>query len=246
MPIRTALWKVTAQPEQLTEAILPSEKLLEDMIVAQPQLLSDAWMLIGRQERTGFGGVIDLLAIAPDGALILIELKRARTPRDVVAQAVDYASWVEELRSEDIAAIYRRFKPNQSLSDDFRIRFGLALDEKTLNDSHQIVIVASQLDDSTERIVGYPKFRLSAQEQEELLADYLPYTRAVRIPTPPPTVPACRDPLDLPFMHLAVAGRAQVLVSGDRDLLALAGEFEQAFSCPIVSLDTFARAHLAG
>ncbi len=155
MPIHTALWKVTAQPEQLSEAVLPSERMLEDMIVAQPQLLSDAWMLIGRQERTGFGGIIDLLAIAPDGSLILIELKRARTPRDVVAQAVDYASWVERLHSEDIAAIYRRFKPNQSLSDDFRVRFGQALDEETLNDSHQIVIVASQLDDSTERIVAY-------------------------------------------------------------------------------------------
>lgn len=55
MPIRTALWKVTAQPEQLLESVLPSEKLPEDMIVAQPQLLSDAWMLIGRQERTGQG-----------------------------------------------------------------------------------------------------------------------------------------------------------------------------------------------
>lgn len=155
MPIHTALWKVTAHPEQLSEAVLPSERMLEDMIVAQPQLLSDAWMLIGRQERTGFGGIIDLLAIAPDGSLILIELKRARTPRDVVAQAVDYASWVEGLHSEDIAAIYRRFKPNQSLSDDFRLRFGQTLDEETLNDSHQIVIVAAQLDDSTERIVGY-------------------------------------------------------------------------------------------
>lgn len=96
------------------------------------------------------------------------------------------------------------------------------------------------------RVLGYPKFRLSAQEQDELLVDYLPHTRAVRIPTPPPPVPACRDPLDLPFMHLAVAGRAQVLVSGDRDLLALADEFEQASGCPIVSLNTFARAHLAG
>jgi len=85
MPIRTALWKVTAQPEQLVEALLPSEKLLEDMIVAQPLLLSDAWMLIGRQERTGQGAIIDLLAIAPDGSLVLIELKRDRTPRDVVA-----------------------------------------------------------------------------------------------------------------------------------------------------------------
>ena len=155
MPIRTALWKVTAQPTQLSEAILPSEKLLEDMIVAQPLLLSDAWMLIGRQERTGQGGIIDLLAIAPDGSLVLIELKRDRTPRDVVAQALDYASWVEELQAEDIAAIYRRFKAGQSLLDDFKARFGQPLDEDTLNQTHQIVIVAAQLDDSTERIVAY-------------------------------------------------------------------------------------------
>lgn len=155
MPIRTALWKVTAQPTQLPEAVLPSEKLLEDMIVAQPLLLSDAWMLIGRQERTGQGGIIDLLAIAPDGSLVLIELKRDRTPRDVVAQALDYASWVEVLQAEDISAIYRRFKPGQSLSDDFKARFGQPLDEETLNQTHQIVIVAAQLDDSTERIVAY-------------------------------------------------------------------------------------------
>ena len=45
-------------------------------------------MLIGRQEDTGYGGRIDLLAVAPDGALILIELKRDRTPREVVAQAL--------------------------------------------------------------------------------------------------------------------------------------------------------------
>jgi hypothetical protein len=48
-------------------------------------------MLIGRQEDTGFGGRVDLLAVAPDGAVVLVELKRDRTPREVVAQAVDYA-----------------------------------------------------------------------------------------------------------------------------------------------------------
>ena len=155
MPIRTALWKVNAKPERLVEAVLLNERLLEDMIVAQPQLLSEAWMLIGRQERTGMGGIIDLLAIAPDGSLVLVELKRDRTPRDVVAQALDYASWVEGLQPEDISAIYRRFKAGQSLSDDFRSRFGQPLDEDTLNQSHQIVIVAAQLDDSSERIVAY-------------------------------------------------------------------------------------------
>ena len=155
MPIRTALWKVNAHPEQLHDAILPSEKALEDMIVAQPRVLNDGCMLIGRQERTATGGIVDLLAMAPDGSLILIEIKRDRTPRDVVAQALDYASWVETLQAEDIDAMYRRFKSGQSLSDDFRARFGQTLDPETVNESHQIVIVAGQLDESTERIVEY-------------------------------------------------------------------------------------------
>ncbi|MGQ0501557.1 MAG: endonuclease NucS domain-containing protein [Panacagrimonas sp.] len=155
MPIRNAIWKVGTSPQLLTEAQLPSEKALEDMIVAASSMLSDEWMLIGRQEKTASGGIIDLLAIAPDGTLVLIELKRDRTPREVVAQALDYACWVEQLDSKDIAAIYARFKPGTSLSGDFQCRFGQPLDETTLNESHQIVIVAASLDASTERIVSY-------------------------------------------------------------------------------------------
>ena len=155
MPIRNAIWTVGTRPQPLSEGRLPSEKALEDMIVAAPRILSDEWMLIGRQERTGAGGIIDLLAVAPDGALVLIELKRDRTPRDVVAQALDYAVWVEDLKAEDIAAIYGRFAPGHDLAADFRARFGQILDEDTLNASHQIVVVATSLDDSSERIVGY-------------------------------------------------------------------------------------------
>ena len=75
MPQRTALWTVSGNPVPLPDALLPSERLLEDMIVAAPRILSDEWMLIGRQEVAG-NGRLDLLAIAPDGALVLIELKR--------------------------------------------------------------------------------------------------------------------------------------------------------------------------
>ena len=155
MPIRTAIWKVGAQPEALSESSLAKEQFLEDMIVATPALLSDEWMLIGRQEDTGFGGRVDLLAIAPDASLVLIELKRDRTPREVVAQAIDYAGWVEKLKAEDIAAIYSRFAPGHSLANDFRQRFGQDLNEENLNQSHQIIVVAASLDPSTERIVAY-------------------------------------------------------------------------------------------
>ncbi len=85
------------------------------------------------------------------------------------------------------------------------------------------------------RTLAYPKFKLSAVEQKELLGDYLPWCQTVSIPAPPPTTPTCRDPSDQPFLHLAVAGTADFLVTGDGDLLALALEF----SCPIVTATRF-------
>lgn len=88
------------------------------------------------------------------------------------------------------------------------------------------------------RVLGYPKFGLSAQDQDELLADFMPWVEVVRVPDPPPAVPPCRDPFDLPFLHLAVAGRAQAIVTGDRDLLALAGT---PGLCPVLDIDTFCR-----
>lgn len=155
MPIQHALWLVGSQPQPLTSGKLPSEQLLEDMIVQDPRILSNEWMLIGRQEITTFGGRIDLLAMAPDGSLVLIELKRDRTPREIVAQALDYASWIEELSAEELVQIYSRFSKGGSLDEAFQKRFGAALDEESLNKTHQIIIAAAELDPSTERIVGY-------------------------------------------------------------------------------------------
>jgi len=154
MPISHAVWTVSTEPEEISQGILPSEQMLEDMIVAQPRILSSEWMLIGRQVGTGHGGWIDLLAIAPDGTLVVVELKRDKTPREVVAQALDYASWIESLDPEDVAVIYSKFKPGQSLSQDFQAFFGPTLDEDTINENHQVVIVAATLDASSERIAA--------------------------------------------------------------------------------------------
>lgn len=85
------------------------------------------------------------------------------------------------------------------------------------------------------RVLAYPKFKLSAEDQQELLADYLPYCTTVRMPRKSPATPACRDKFDLPFLQLAVAGKADFLVSGDQDLLSLQGQFV----CPIITADQF-------
>lgn len=85
------------------------------------------------------------------------------------------------------------------------------------------------------RVLNYPRFKLSPDEQQELLADYLPYCKTVRIPKPPPKTPACRDVFDVPFLQLAVAGKAQALITGDQDLPSLA----RSFICPIVTAEQF-------
>lgn len=155
MPIAYNLWTVAGAPTEVPSGRLPSEQMLEEMIVAQPRILSSEWMLIGRQVDTGMSGRIDLLAIAPDGSLVVVELKRDRTPREVVAQALDYGAWIDSLDAEDIPRIYARFRPGRSLASDFAERFGQALDEETLKSTHQIVVVASSLDAASERIVTY-------------------------------------------------------------------------------------------
>ena len=50
---------------------------------------------------------------------------------------------------------YQRFSKGGNLDQAFQQRFGTELDEETLNQSHQIIIVAAELDDAIERIIGY-------------------------------------------------------------------------------------------
>ena len=72
------------------------------------------------------------------------------------------------------------------------------------------------------RVLGYPKFRLSQEDRRELLAEYLPYCEVIELTER--CVLMCRDANDQPFLDLAQSGRADLLVSGDRDLLAMAGQ----------------------
>lgn len=125
------------------------------MIIAAPEIVSDEWMIIGQQEDTGYGGRIDLLAIAPDSSLILIEIKKGRSPREVVAQAIDYATWVEALDAEAVFRMYSKFSSGGDLAKDFQTRFRTEIDTEEFQNHHQIVIVASSLDPSSERIVSY-------------------------------------------------------------------------------------------
>ncbi len=85
------------------------------------------------------------------------------------------------------------------------------------------------------RVLAYPKFKLSADDQRELLGDYLPWCASVRMPAKPPAIPKIRDPFDQPFLELALIGKADYLVTGDADLHVVSGEF----TVPILTAEAF-------
>ncbi|PEE40544.1 endonuclease NucS domain-containing protein [Bacillus pseudomycoides] len=153
MPIEVSIWKVNDDVKKVDYSPIESEKKLEAILEKDLSILSDDLLLIGRQIRTNYGKFIDMLAIDPEGNLSIIELKRNRTPREVVAQVLDYASWVQNLSHKQILSIFED-KQGALLAEAFANKFDIDLPDK-LNESHQLIIVSAQLDTETERIINY-------------------------------------------------------------------------------------------
>jgi len=88
------------------------------------------------------------------------------------------------------------------------------------------------------RVLTYPKFQLTVEDQQSLLGDFLPYTEVVTLPEKWPDLPACRDERDQVFLVLAHAGYSDALVTGDADLLAM----REVFSGRILTADELEKA----
>jgi len=161
MPLEFGLWRIDGDLTAVEWGSLNLESRLEDILDRDISVAAPNWMVIGRQVLTDHGGVIDLLAMDGDGNLVVIELKRDKTPRDIIAQTLDYGSWVRELGDDAIVKLFasylKTFHPDRnglSINEAFQRHFHQPIPDE-LNQSHELVIVAAGLDPSTERIVKY-------------------------------------------------------------------------------------------
>ena len=158
MPQEVRMWEVT--PENTLAEVTPSginlEERLEDWLESDISMLDPNLLVIGRQVRTPFSGIIDLLCLDFDGGLVVVELKRDQTPRDVTAQVLDYASWVKNLRDDEIRGIADGYlnPGGSSLEAAFETKFEQPLPDP-LNENHRSLIVSASTDAATERIVRY-------------------------------------------------------------------------------------------
>jgi hypothetical protein len=159
MPTSMALWRLgndgSASPIQ--EEQLAAEKLIESAVESAPELLGVDVLIIGRQVATPTGP-LDLLAIDADANLVVIENKRDRTPREVLAQTIDYTAYVSKLTFDEVETIYQGYRQrfadaNPDLAEAYEEHFEEPLE--SLADNPRMIVVASRLDDSTERMIDF-------------------------------------------------------------------------------------------
>ena len=140
------------------ETSVELEQQLEVWLENSPwAIIQDELVLwIGRQPsaRDEEGTIFpDLLGVDSEGNLVIVELKRSRTPREVVAQLLEYAAWASELSDVQIHEIAKGyFKTREefqekTFDDAFREVFNMPDDDEIplLNQKLRLFIVAEEI-----------------------------------------------------------------------------------------------------
>lgn len=151
------LWRIAGSDKlvEIASSALNLEERLESWIENDISILSPNLLIIGRQVETDFGGIVDLLCLDANGDTVIVELKKDRTPREVTAQALEYASWVRDLDSDRIFLIANSYLGESGpIEDAFTRKFVTELPE-VLNENHSILIVGARIDTRSERIITY-------------------------------------------------------------------------------------------
>lgn len=160
MALSQIVWSLDDK-QPLPPATLENEAELETLLAAHIELLNPSWLVVGRQVILPSGKRIDLLCMDQDGDLIVVELKKDMTPREVTAQVIDYAASVSIFTPAVIADTYLEYAKKylcleQSLDNAFQQKYGVPLDEGIINQQNvKMIIVATSMDSSTERIITY-------------------------------------------------------------------------------------------
>lgn len=156
------------------------EKTLEDWIEANPHLVleGEAVAFFARQPRTRYDKYLDLLGVDKAGATVIVELKRGETPRDVVAQTLEYASWVDSLTVDQLDELAREYAEKRGLNvngiaDLYSRTFSAQLEDAedqgpkvteriTFNNRQRLVILAERISDEVEDTLRYLRTRFGA------------------------------------------------------------------------------------
>lgn len=138
----------------LSENDRKEQEHLEKWIKTKPEILGNDILIIGEQVYTK-SGPLDILGIDNNGNLVIVELKRERLARVVLAQAIDYASDLANWDIEKISETCMAYTGN-SLEDYMASSFeNLEIDELTINQSQRLLLVGFSIEESLSRMIEW-------------------------------------------------------------------------------------------
>jgi hypothetical protein len=152
-------WEITNNTLRPVESSLAiegrTESLdLEEWISTNPEIIGSGLEIIGRQVTTK-SGPLDLLAIDRTGDIIVIELKRDKLPRDVIAQAIDYASDIADWNIDKISEVCTKHT-GKSLDDLISEKFpDVSIQNLNINEAQRIILVGFAIESSLERMINW-------------------------------------------------------------------------------------------
>jgi len=132
-----------------------SEEEIEIHLENHPELLDKDLYIIGRQVKTDSGKIIDLLGLDTTGNVIVIELKRHQTSRDVVSQILEYGVWAQEQNMETLNEIAKKngkLGKHSTLWEKFQSETG---NVPQFNENQRWYIVAEKIDNATKKVALY-------------------------------------------------------------------------------------------
>jgi hypothetical protein len=117
---------------------------IQEWIEKTPSILGQELLLIAKELLLPSGLRLDLLAIDKQANLVVIELKRDESGRDVEWQAIKYASYCSSFSQDEIFGYYAQYL--QSDADEAQLAIEEFIDEEldNLNQGQQIILVARE------------------------------------------------------------------------------------------------------
>jgi hypothetical protein len=129
--------------------ITMKEEDLEDLIENNSERFfeGERVLIIGRQVTTNLTAFVDLLGLDKQGNAVVIELKRDKTPRETLAQLLEYASFIDNLDYEQLNTIFQSYLDEETSLQEYHSQFfqDEVSDNVAFNKSSVLIIVAQEV-----------------------------------------------------------------------------------------------------
>jgi hypothetical protein len=152
------LWEI--EPEgiiKINEESFDFGCKLENWLIKDISILSQNLVILGCQVVSPYGKKIDILAINSSGDLVIIEFKHHKPDHEVISNVLDLATWIKELCYDELTYIINTYCKSdyKNAKEFFYAAFNKNIEESEFNIEHQMIIVGSEIDESTVRIIKY-------------------------------------------------------------------------------------------